>query len=238
MIGGYYRHRYRGSYSLSFAIRIGIPRLLAHSLQPFRESADNTVSKHRFLAKSLAADCRLIVRLSLGDEALDLSRLGYLRLAASCQCWASPADIPRGLDGHASRDSALATRCREPELRVAIHGPGPPLVKKSFHDARAWDPHYVWSGLARDPWAVTLSLADGALMDLTGTATVRWRARQSGFRALRTVLELEGDLWLVSEQADGESPQWRVSEMSLSGARWRRLDIDTVTEGAWEDTPT
>ena len=36
-----------------------------HSLQPFRESADNTVSKHRFLAKSLAADCRLIVRLSL-----------------------------------------------------------------------------------------------------------------------------------------------------------------------------
>ena len=25
-----------------------------------------------------------------------------------------------------------------PELRVAIHGPGPPLVKKSFHDARAW----------------------------------------------------------------------------------------------------
>ena len=124
-----------------------------------------------------------------------------------------------------------------PELRVAVHGQGPPLVKKSFHDAREWDPHYVWSGLAQDPWAVSLSLSDGGLIDLSGTATVRWRTKQSGFRALRAVLELEGGSWLVSEEADAASPHWRVSEFAFSGTRWRRLDIETVTEGPWEAVP-
>lgn len=124
-----------------------------------------------------------------------------------------------------------------PELQVAVHGPGPPLVKKSFHDAREWDPHYVWSGLARTPWAVSLSLADGRLMDLTGTATVRWRSRQSGFRALRAIVELEGGRWLVSEESDPSSEHWRVREFAFSATRWRQLDIDTVTESSWEERP-
>ena len=123
------------------------------------------------------------------------------------------------------------------ELRVAVHGLGPPLVKKSFHDAREWDPHYVWSGLARNPWAVSLALADGGLMDLTGTATVRWRSRQSGFRRLRAVVELIDGRWLVSEEADPASDQWRVREFAFSATRWRQLDIETVTEGPWETGP-
>ncbi len=124
-----------------------------------------------------------------------------------------------------------------PELRVTVHGPGPPLVKKSYHDARDWDPHYVWSGLAKTPWAVSLSLADQSLMDLSGTATVRWRSRQSGFRALRAVVELAGGQWLVSEQADGASEQWRVYEFAFSSSRWRQLDPVTVTEGPWASAP-
>ena len=124
-----------------------------------------------------------------------------------------------------------------PDLNVAVHGQGPPLVKKSFHDARDWDPHYVWSGLASDPWAVSLSLSDGGLMDLTGTATVRWRSRQSGFRQLRAVLELNDGQWLVSERADPASDHWQISEFAFSSTRWRRLDIGTVSEGAWDHTP-
>ncbi len=124
-----------------------------------------------------------------------------------------------------------------PDLKVAIHGLGPPLVKKSFHDAREWDPHYVWSGLAKTPWAVSLSLADGVLMDLTGTATVRWRSRQSGFRALRAIAELDGGGWLVSEESDPASAHWRVHEIAFEATRWRQLDIATVTEGSWADGP-
>ena len=124
-----------------------------------------------------------------------------------------------------------------PDLKVAVHGPGPPLVKKSFHDAREWDPHYVWSGLARTPWAVSLSLADGSLLDLTGTATVRWRSRQSGFRALRAVVGTDGGEWLVSEESDPASEHWRVREIAFGATRWRRLDIASVTEGPWQDSP-
>ncbi len=123
------------------------------------------------------------------------------------------------------------------ELVVTVHGEGPPIVKKSFHDARDWDPHYAWSGLAKRPWAVSLALKDGGVMDLTGTATVRWRSRQSGFRALRVIIGLESGQWLVSDASDGASEQWRVSEFGFAGTRWRRLDVGTVTEGPWEASP-
>ena len=123
------------------------------------------------------------------------------------------------------------------ELKVAIHGPGPPLIKKSFHDARDWDPHYAWSGLATTAWAVSLSLADGGLMDLGGTATVRWRSRQSGFHALRAVVGLADGTWLVSEHSDPASDHWRVSEFAFSSSRWRKLDIEKVIEGPWVAQP-
>ena len=154
------------------------------------------------------------------------SDVGHAPLIFREDWTASPPAIPL-----TQRDVA------NPRLRVMMHGPGPPLVKKSYHDARDWDPHYVWSGLAKTPWAVSLSLADGGLMDLSGTATVRWRSRQSGFRALRAVMELAGGQWLVSEQSDGASEQWRVHEFAFSSSRWRQLDPATVTEGPWAHAP-
>lgn len=121
------------------------------------------------------------------------------------------------------------------ELSLAVHGPGAVLVKKSFHDAREWDAHYVWSGLAKGTWAVTLSLESGAPMDLSKGATVRWRSKQSGFRALRPVVGLAGGAWLVGEESDPAASDWRVREFALAGMRWRRLDIATVTEAEWAE---
>ena len=108
------------------------------------------------------------------------------------------------------------------QLKLDVHGPGALLIKKSFHDARDWDPHYVWSGLAQGSWAVSLSLADDGIMDLpsaasrsavrrrelqlTGTATLRWRSHQSGFHELRAIVELENGDWLVSETSDRRPP--------------------------------
>ena len=158
--------------------------------------------------------------------ALQASDVGRAPLVFREDWTASPPAIPL-----TQRDVA------NPELKVAVHGLGPPLVKKSYHDARDWDPHYVWSGLAKTPWAVSLSLKDGGLMDLSGTATVRWRSRQSGFRALRAVIELEAGQWLVSEQSDGASDQWRIGEFAFSSSRWRQLDPATVTEGPWAEAP-
>ena len=119
------------------------------------------------------------------------------------------------------------------QLKLDVHGPGALLIKKSFHDARDWDPHYVWSGLAQGSWAVSLSLADDGIMDLTGTATLRWRSHQSGFHELRAIVELENGDWLVSETSDSTSSQWHIFELVLSDTRWRQLNIFTVKEGSF-----
>lgn len=166
-----------------------------------------------------------------------------------CLLWAASAWLPAADIGRApllfredwrAGPPALPLTQRDvthPGLRLGVHGLGPPLLKKSFHDARDWDPHYVWSGLAQAPWAVSLALADGGEMDLTGTATIRWRSRQSGFRALRAVVELAEGGWLVSEESVPASSQWRISEFAFEGTRWRQLDIATITEGPWVAEP-
>ena len=123
-----------------------------------------------------------------------------------------------------------------PELVLTLHGPGKSGVKKSHHDKPADDPYYVWSGTAPSNWAVSLRHRD-RLVDLTGQAKIRWRTKQAGFRLLRIIVKLAGGGWLVSDQSDGPSLDWRVREFNISDIRWRRLDIENVVEDRWEDNP-
>lgn len=123
-----------------------------------------------------------------------------------------------------------------PDLILTVHGPGKAGVKKSHHDKPADDPFYIWSGTAPANWAVSLRHKD-FLADLTGMAKIRWRTKQAGFRELRIILKLFNGRWLVSDASDGASNDWREREFNLSDIRWRRLNIETVTEGAWEPSP-
>ena len=75
------------------------------------------------------------------------------------------------------------------------------------------------------------------LMDLTGHAKVRWRSKQAGFRELRLVLQLEEGTWLVSEQSDGPSNDWREKEFNLMDLRWRQLHSEDVRETKWVEAP-
>jgi hypothetical protein len=122
-----------------------------------------------------------------------------------------------------------------PDLVLTRHGPAQAQIKKSHHDQPADDPYYVWSGDTEGNWA--LSLRPRTAMDLSGDARIRWRARQSGFRALRLVLSLGDGRWVVSEEADGPSDQWRVRDFDLRQMRWRALDIAKVVEGRPVDAP-
>jgi hypothetical protein len=117
-----------------------------------------------------------------------------------------------------------------PELIVTRHGPGQGQIRKSHHDTPADDPYYVWSGEAEGNWAVSLRHR-AAAVDLTGPAKIRWRSKQAGFRQLRVILKLESGAWLVSDQHDDESADWRVREFAVSDLRWRALDIATLVEG-------
>ena len=123
-----------------------------------------------------------------------------------------------------------------PSLLLALYGPGRNGIKKSHHDHPADDPYYVWSGTCKENWAVTLR-AKHALADLTGPAKIRWRTKQSGFRELHVILKLSNGAWLVSDQADGESLDWRVWESNVANLRWRRLDINAIVEGAKVERP-
>jgi hypothetical protein len=122
------------------------------------------------------------------------------------------------------------------DLIVSRYGPGAAGIKKSHHDKPADDPWYIWSGEAPGNWAITLR-HQRAWVDLTGLAKVRWRSKQDGFRQLRLIVKLANGHWLVSDQFDGPSSDWRIHEFNLADLRWRRLDIQQIVEGPWESNP-
>ena len=123
-----------------------------------------------------------------------------------------------------------------PNLILTRYGPGETGIKKSHHDRPADDPFYIWSGEAEGNWAVSLKHRS-SYVDLTGLAKIRWRTKQAGYRQLRILMKLSEGSWLVSDQSDGPSNDWRIREFNISDLRWRRLDIKKVVEGVWEPNP-
>ena len=123
-----------------------------------------------------------------------------------------------------------------PELLLHRYGPGMDEIKKSHHDQPKDDPYYIWSGDCKGNWAVALRHQE-FFADLSGTAKVRWRARQSGLRQLRVIIKLADGTWLVSDQSDGPSDTWREREFKIAEIRWRALNINTVDEGALVEKP-
>ncbi|MPZ19476.1 MAG: hypothetical protein GEV06_16390 [Luteitalea sp.] len=117
-----------------------------------------------------------------------------------------------------------------PDLRLLLFGPGNARIKKSHHDQPADDPYYVWSGEALDTWAVGLRHRAG-LVDLSRGGSIRWRSRQSGFRNLHLIVQLADGGWLVSDQSEPASDDWRVRELDVADLTWRTLDAATISEG-------
>ncbi len=121
-------------------------------------------------------------------------------------------------------------------LTVSLYGPGKAGIKKSHHDQPADDPFYIWIGECPQPCAITLKHRS-AMVDLTGLAKIRWRTKQSGFRHLRPIVKLAAGAWLVSDQSEGPSSDWRESEIPIANIHWRKLDIERILEGGWLDKP-
>jgi hypothetical protein len=123
-----------------------------------------------------------------------------------------------------------------PNLLLALYGPGKDGIKKSHHDTPADDPYYIWTGTCAANCAIALRHKT-SYADLRGQSKIVWRTKQAGFRQLRIILKLAGGSWLVSNQSDDASDDWRVREFNLCDIRWRRLDIKTIVEGEWIDKP-
>ncbi|MCK5281228.1 MAG: hypothetical protein KAK04_21890, partial [Cyclobacteriaceae bacterium] len=56
------------------------------------------------------------------------------------------------------------------------------------------------------------------------------RTKQAGFHNLRIILKLADGRWLVSDQYDRPSNDWRISEFNISDINWWLLDIETIKE--------
>lgn len=131
-----------------------------------------------------------------------------------------PAAIPAAQDHVSNKD-----------LMLKLYGPGADSIKKSHHLVPIDDPYYIWSGLCPGNWAVTLKNKT-SFVDMGGFAKIIWRSKQVGFRNLHIVLKLADGSWLISDQSDGQSNDWRIHEFNLSDITWYRLDIGSVVEGS------
>jgi len=118
---------------------------------------------------------------------------------------------------------------RNTELLLNLYGAGQDSLKKSNHEKPADDPFYVWSGLCLENWMVTLKHKNNNV-DLTEFAKIKWRTKQSGIRQLRIVLKLAGGEWLISNQFDGNSKDWRIKEFIIGDIIWHKLDAEQVIE--------
>ena len=121
-------------------------------------------------------------------------------------------------------------------LLVGLYGPGKDGIKKSHHDKPSDDPFYIWTGTCVGNCAIALK-HKSAYVDLTGQSKIVWRSKQAGFRELRIILKLANGAWLVSDQSDEASEDWRVREFNLSDIRWRKFDSKTIVEGGWVEKP-
>ena len=115
------------------------------------------------------------------------------------------------------------------DLLVQLYGPGQDSLKKSNHEKPVDDPFYVWSGLCLGNWMVTLEHKTSNV-DLTGFAKITWRSKQAGLRQLRITLKLANGTWLVSDQFDDATKDWRIKEFNIQDMNWYKLDAKSVVE--------
>lgn len=121
-------------------------------------------------------------------------------------------------------------------LILNLYGAGADSIKKSHHPNPIDDPYYIWSGLCLDNWAVTLKNTK-YFVDLSEFSKIRWRSKQFGFRCLHVIIRLADGTWLVSDQSDNQSEDWRIDEFNISDIRWYKLDINSVIEGEEVSNP-
>jgi hypothetical protein len=116
------------------------------------------------------------------------------------------------------------------DLVLGLYGFGRDSIRKSHHDSPADDPYYIWSGLCKGNWVVTLKKTK-SYVDLSGYAKIIWRSKQSGFRCLHLVIKLTDGTWLVSDQCDDHTQDWRIHEFNIVDISWYKLNIRSVAEG-------
>jgi hypothetical protein len=123
-------------------------------------------------------------------------------------------------------------------LELKLYGPGKSEMQIVGSQTNAKNPPHIWTGLCSPTCALALRHKD-SYVDLSGPAKIRWLTKVAGFHLVRPIIKLSDGTWLVADHADA-SPDWSESEITLSTARWRRLDVEkvvTIGDGKWIEHP-
>jgi len=124
------------------------------------------------------------------------------------------------------------------KLELKLYGPGKNDLQVFGSNTNQTNPPHIWTGLCTPTCALALRDRE-SYVDLSGPAKIRWLTKIAGFHVVRPILKLADGTWLIGDHADA-STDWTVSEIALSGTRWRRLDVDrvvTIGEGKWIEHP-
>ena len=125
-------------------------------------------------------------------------------------------------------------------IQLAGYNQNPPPQKVAAGSPT--DPANLWTGVCGTPVAATLRHKK-SLVDLTGSARIRWVTRTSGFHVVRPVVKLADGTWLVGDYAEGahssNSTLFLESEFAVANVLWLPLDITrVVTRGqTWVEKP-
>jgi hypothetical protein len=121
------------------------------------------------------------------------------------------------------------------DLIQTLYGPAQDSLKKRHHGT-ATDAYYVYSGFCRSNWALALSNKK-CYVDLRGDAVIRCRVRNSGYRDLHLIIQMDSGNWFVSDQVAGPSSLWQEHDFVIKDIKWSLLNINTVTPAGIVDDP-
>ena len=124
-----------------------------------------------------------------------------------------------------------------PNLELKLLGPTGKEILLTGAATDENNPTHLWTGMCTTPCAFSLREKNN-FADLTGLARIRVVTKISGFHQVRPIVKLADGTWLIAERPEGIQDDWLETDISLVGARWRRLDIDRiVTTGDWVASP-
>ncbi len=122
-------------------------------------------------------------------------------------------------------------------VQMKLYGPSGNEIQLTGAADDEGNPVHVWTGLCTSPCGLTLR-NESSYVDLTGLARVKWNTKTSGFHEIRPMLKLADGTLLVGDHTDGSTLDWLVTEFSLAGVHWLKLDPERlVTTGNVVENP-
>jgi len=111
----------------------------------------------------------------------------------------------------------------DPNIEVKWYAPAAKKLLTTGNPGSDTVPFGVWSGECDGPFVIMFRHKTNNV-DLSGLSRIRWATKTSGFNVVRPVVKLTDGTMLVADYTESHIPMVTVTEFSLSGMRWLKLD--------------